>query len=67
MLVGYVAGDGPPDGAAEAGVDDIPAELLPVYRAAGEQYGVPWSVLAAIGKVESDHGRSSAARRDHGA
>lgn len=59
VLVGYVAGDGPPEGAAEAGVDDIPPELLPIYRAAGEQYGVPWSVLAAIGKVESDHGRST--------
>jgi len=59
ILVGYVAGDGPAPGTAVSGADDIPPGLVPVYRAAGERYGVPWSVLAAIGKVESDHGRST--------
>jgi hypothetical protein len=38
-------------------VTDIPAGYLRLYRAAGSRYRVPWSVLAAIGKVESDHGR----------
>jgi membrane-bound lytic murein transglycosylase B len=38
-------------------VADIPATYLRLYRAAGSRYRVPWSVLAAIGKVESDHGR----------
>ncbi len=38
-------------------VADIPASYLRLYRAAGSRYRVPWSVLAAIGKVESDHGR----------
>jgi len=37
---------------------EIPAGYLRLYRQAGARYGVPWSVLAAIGKVESDHGRS---------
>jgi membrane-bound lytic murein transglycosylase B len=36
---------------------DIPAGYLRLYRAAGARYRVPWSVLAGIGKVESDHGR----------
>ena len=36
---------------------DIPAGYLRLYRAAGTRYRIPWSVLAAIGKVESDHGR----------
>jgi hypothetical protein len=36
---------------------DIPAGYLRLYRQAGARYGIPWSVLAAIGKVESDHGR----------
>jgi hypothetical protein len=36
---------------------DIPARYLRLYREAGATYRVPWSVLAAIGKVESDHGR----------
>ena len=38
-------------------VADIPASYLRLYRAAGSRYRVPWSVLAGIGKVESDHGR----------
>jgi peptidoglycan DL-endopeptidase CwlO len=38
-------------------VADIPATYLRLYRAAGARYRIPWSVLAAIGKVESDHGR----------
>jgi hypothetical protein len=40
---------------------DIPGAYLPLYRAAADSCpGLPWSVLAAIGKVESDHGRSTA-------
>jgi membrane-bound lytic murein transglycosylase B len=34
----------------------IPLFLLPVYQAAGIQYGVPWQVLAAINEVETDYG-----------
>jgi hypothetical protein len=37
---------------------DIPAGYLRLYRQAGARHRIPWSVLAAIGKVESDHGRS---------
>jgi membrane-bound lytic murein transglycosylase B len=40
-----------------AAVADIPASYLRLYRTAGARYRVPWPVLAAIGKVESDHGR----------
>jgi soluble lytic murein transglycosylase-like protein len=40
---------------------DIPARYLALYKAAGAKYGVDWRVLAAIGKNESDHGRSTAA------
>jgi membrane-bound lytic murein transglycosylase B len=43
---------------SRAAVADIPAGYLRLYRQAGARYRVPWSVLAAIGKVESDHGRS---------
>ena len=43
---------------SRAAVADIPTGYLRLYRKAGATYGVPWSVLAAIGKVESDHGRS---------
>jgi membrane-bound lytic murein transglycosylase B len=37
---------------------DIPPRYLRLYRAAGAHYRIPWPVLAAIGKVESDHGRT---------
>jgi membrane-bound lytic murein transglycosylase B len=43
--------------ASQAAVADIPASYLRLYRSAGVRYRVPWPVLAAIGKVESDHGR----------
>jgi membrane-bound lytic murein transglycosylase B len=42
---------------SQAAVADIPAGYLRLYRQAGARYGVPWPVLAAIGEVESDHGR----------
>jgi len=38
----------------------IPARYLALYRQAGRAYGIPWNVLAGIGEVESDHGRSGA-------
>jgi membrane-bound lytic murein transglycosylase B len=49
------AGQPRPNSAAAA---DIPAGYLRLYRQAGARYRIPWSVLAAIGKVESDHGRT---------
>jgi murein DD-endopeptidase MepM/ murein hydrolase activator NlpD len=33
-------------------------ELQPLWQAAGAAYGVPWSVLAAINKIESGFGRN---------
>jgi peptidoglycan DL-endopeptidase CwlO len=38
--------------------DSIPASYLALFQQIGEQYGVPWVILAGIGKVESDDGRS---------
>jgi membrane-bound lytic murein transglycosylase B len=43
---------------SRAAVADIPAGYLRLYRTAGARYRIPWPLLAAIGKVESDHGRS---------
>jgi murein DD-endopeptidase MepM/ murein hydrolase activator NlpD len=36
----------------------IPPFLLPIYQAAGVQYGVPWQILAAINEIETDYGRN---------
>jgi hypothetical protein len=50
------ASQAPPSVAARA---DIPASYLTLYQTAARRCpGLSWSVLAAIGKVESDHGRS---------
>ena len=35
---------------------DIPPEYLAQYRAWADVYGIDWTVLAAVGKVESNHG-----------
>ncbi|HEY5989620.1 MAG TPA: NlpC/P60 family protein [Streptosporangiaceae bacterium] len=42
-----------------AGRNSIPANFLRLYQQTGHKYGVPWVVLAGIGKVESDHGRTT--------
>jgi membrane-bound lytic murein transglycosylase B len=34
----------------------IPLFLLPIYRAAALQYGVPWQILAAINEIETNYG-----------
>jgi cell wall-associated NlpC family hydrolase len=42
-------------------LNDIPSAYLTLYMAAAPTCpGLPWGVLAGIGKVESDHGRSTA-------
>jgi membrane-bound lytic murein transglycosylase B len=43
--------------ATRAALTDVPRSYLRLYCTAGARYRVPWPVLAAIGKVESDHGR----------
>jgi hypothetical protein len=44
---------------SRAGRADIPAGYLATYRAAAPRHcpGLAWTVLAGVGKVESDHGR----------
>ena len=36
----------------------IPPFLLPIYQAAGMQYGVRWEILAGINEIETDYGRN---------
>jgi murein DD-endopeptidase MepM/ murein hydrolase activator NlpD len=52
-------------GAAPLGVPNffiekfrIPPFLLPIYQAAGIEYGIRWEVLAAINEIETDYGRN---------
>jgi murein DD-endopeptidase MepM/ murein hydrolase activator NlpD len=36
----------------------IPPFLLPIYQAAGIEYGIRWEILAAINEIETDYGRN---------
>jgi cell wall-associated NlpC family hydrolase len=45
--------------ASDSAAADIPGEYLELYREHGKKIGVQWNVLAAVGKRETDHGRSS--------
>jgi peptidoglycan DL-endopeptidase CwlO len=51
-------GPGTQPAASADASDSIPASYLALFQQTGEQYGVPWVILAGIGKVESDDGRS---------
>src|ERR1044072_7583212 len=42
---------------SQAARADIPVRYLHLYRQAGARYRVPWSTLAGVGKVESNHGK----------
>jgi len=44
--------------ASQTAASDIPADYLRIYKKVGQEIGVQWNVLAAIGKRETDHGRS---------
>ncbi len=45
--------------AAGAKAKTIPADYLRWYQKVGQQYGVPWTILAGIGTVESDNGQTT--------
>jgi hypothetical protein len=38
----------------------IPSDYLALYQQAAASYGLDWTIVAAIGALESDHGRSPA-------
>jgi cell wall-associated NlpC family hydrolase len=37
--------------------DKPPANLIPIYKEAARRYDLPWTVLAAINKIETDYGQ----------
>src|SRR3954471_12561547 len=53
-----------PSGGALA---DIPPDYLSLYQEAATELGMPWQILAAVGKVESDHGRDPVSRHPNSA
>ena len=46
-------------------VASIPSSYLALYQKWGGTYGVPWQLLAAVGSVESRHGRDAGAYIPH--
>jgi hypothetical protein len=59
LLGGLVGGRlAPASEPSPAALADIPANYLLAYRQAASRYGIDWAILAAIGKVECDHGRT---------
>jgi hypothetical protein len=48
-------------------IDDIPDGKLDLYGDAAERFGIPWTLLAAVGKVECDHGRDDRCARPNDA
>lgn len=45
---------------SEAAGSDIPEDYLPIYEKAAKEYGLDAAIIAAIGKIETDHGRLDA-------
>jgi hypothetical protein len=43
-----------------ASLDQPPAFLIPIYKAAGREYDIPWQVLAAINAIETNYGQDLA-------
>jgi cell wall-associated NlpC family hydrolase len=57
--LGRGAGTGAGSAPSQTAMADIPADHLLLYQAAAATCpGLDWAVLAAIGSIESDHGRS---------
>jgi hypothetical protein len=42
--------------AVSANLDQPPAFLIPIYKAAGRRYHIPWQILAAINAIETGYG-----------
>jgi cell wall-associated NlpC family hydrolase len=46
--------------ASPVAIADIPATYLALYQRTAAQDGIDWAILAAVGKIECDHGRNTA-------
>jgi hypothetical protein len=51
--------------ACSSGAEAIPTSYLSLYKSWGAVAGVPWTLLAAVGSVESGHGSNPAALVPH--
>jgi cell wall-associated NlpC family hydrolase len=58
LVIGAASGGVQISEPSTSALAEIPPDYLVLYQEAGTEVGVPWELLAAIGKVESDHGRN---------
>lgn len=59
LLAGGASQSSAPTGPSDIALADIPADYYALYTKAGSDYDTDWWVLAGIGKVETNHGRSN--------
>jgi len=62
MAFSAAIGSGQLLGTGPSSVPGIPADYLVLYVQAADQHKIDWAILAAIGKIESDHGRIQGGR-----
>ena len=60
-LAGGLAVTGVSSGPSSLAIADIPPDYLVLYEQAAARYRIDWAIVAAVGKLECDHGRSQAA------
>jgi cell wall-associated NlpC family hydrolase len=62
LVIAAAMGGGDGGQPSTTALADIPPAYLALYQEAATELGTPWELLAAVGKVESDHGRDPASR-----
>jgi cell wall-associated NlpC family hydrolase len=58
LVIAAALGSVGQSGPSVAALADIPPDYLNLYQQAGIEFAIPWQLLAAVGRVESDHGRN---------
>ena len=58
LVIGAATGGLQVSNPSQTATADIPPEYLVLYEQAGIAFGIPWELLAGIGKVECDHGQN---------
>jgi cell wall-associated NlpC family hydrolase len=58
LVIGAATGGIQVSNPSQTATAEIPIEYLDLYEQAGVAFGIPWQLLAGIGKVECDHGQS---------
>jgi len=58
LVIGAATGGIQVSNPSQTAIAEIPVAYLALYEQAGVAFGIPWQLLAGIGKVECDHGQN---------